>query len=189
MWSQIMIDRGREVLSRMVKGGQEDARQVVADLEAHGAVLQVTGGQLKVTGKPLTPELRSRIKASKEIIISILSGTQKPQEAAQEVKVYDPPLNPKVRFKADHYGIECSLTANGITDFIVGPAHPTIGVKLQPELETEFLSAVSPPSLAETFRKIGGLKVYTLSQWTAVKTEIENAVMAADPEAYHPSRF
>lgn len=77
-WGDAAKSKAAELLPRI------NATKVMRDLQAHGCALALSadGVGITVSGEPLTPELRQKLKDHKPAILELLSGV-KPEPAAE----------------------------------------------------------------------------------------------------------
>lgn len=159
-WKERFKESAQEALGKLETSSRNQAHDLLKELSDGLVIVTVDNDSLRVKGT-LTKQQRARIAALKADILSILgSGEKKPV-----VK----------QWPADSLAIQVSLSSNGITDFVIAPKVDGMGVPLMTEMAAILLAGSSPEWRSQV-EKLGGLNVYSMSQWETAKPRLEGVL-------------
>ena len=165
-WKEKLAENIREAVAKTENAYMTSAAEFIEELRAAGVTLHAEDGALRVTkgeNCTLTDRQRAQIKARKEELLQALTTGETATPNRMPWVVQD-------------VCIEISLADNGIADFVLAP--PVAGMRsseMPAEMQAAMLDA-APPTFAEKVRGMGGLRVYTLSQWAEAKPKVQEAL-------------
>lgn len=160
-WRDKLKESAKEALHAASDKRLEPARLLLKEIEKAGKAcrLNATGDGLVVTPGPVPEELAARIRTAKPELVELLRGA------------------PQVwRWKPEDVSIQVSLMKSAISDFVLAPPVEGVGhVPMKPELQRVLLEGASE-DWRRKVKSLGGLVIYSPSQWDAAKPKLEAAL-------------